>query len=147
MATVNVTNMFENENKRYAEAVVVTLPSVLKSGGGRSQADPIYIQGGDALTAAVVETDTLVKKAYINVIEAFPAGAIVSVDIAGTAFFSGVDLTATGITVSAFEDQYFAKKQTITTTVTGVTGDVLTGKLEIILDTIHPSLNNGQYAN
>lgn len=147
MATVNVTNLFANENKRYTEAVVVTLPSVLKSGGGRSQADPEYIQGGDALTAAVIEKDTLIKKAYINIIEAFPAGAIIDVDIAGIAMFTAVDGTVNGVVVSTEEDNHFAEKQTVTTTVTGITGDVTTGKLSIILDTIHASLKNGQYAN
>ncbi|RLA60367.1 MAG: hypothetical protein DRQ78_09565 [Epsilonproteobacteria bacterium] len=147
MATINVTNLFANENKRYSEAVVVTLPSILKSGGGRSQAQPEYIQGGDALTAQVVEEDTLIKKAYINIIEAFPVGALINVDIAGVNMFIGVDGTAEGVVVSTEEDNHFAEKQTVTTTVTGITGDVVTGKMSIILDTIHASLKNGQYAN
>jgi len=147
MATINVTNLFANENKRYSEAVVVTLPSVLKAGGGRSQAQPVYIQGGDSLTAAVIEEDTLIKKAYINIVEAFPAGALIAVDIAGTTMFTSVDGTANGIVVSTTEDLHLSKKQTVTTVVTGITGDVTTGKLSIILDTIHASLKNGQYAN
>ena len=147
MATVNVTNLFLNENKRYSEDVVVTLPAILKAGGGRSQADPQYIQGGDALTAQVVEADTIIQKAYLIVDEAFPAGATLDVDIAGTAMFSTVDLTAGGLTVSTVDDKYFAKKQTVTSTISGVTGDVTTGKVRIVLATEHPSLKNGQYAN
>ncbi len=147
MATVNVTNLFLNENKRYREDVVVTLPAVLKSGGGRSQADPQYIQGGDALTAAVIEADTIVQKTYLIVDEAFPTGAVLDVDIAGTAMFTSADLTATGLVVSTGEDNYFAKKQTVTSTISGVTGDITTGKARIVLATEHPSLNNGQYAN
>ncbi len=147
MATVNVTNLYLNENKRYREDVVVTLPAVLKSGGGRSQADPVYVQGGDALTAAVIEADTIVQKAYLIVDEAFPTGAVLDVDIAGTAMFTSADLTATGLVVSTGEDNYFAKKQTVTSTISGVTGDITTGKARIVLATEHPSLNNGQYAN
>ncbi len=147
MATVNVTNLFLNENKRYREDVVVTIPSVLKAGGGRSQADPQYIQGGDSLTAQVVEADTIIQKAYLLVDEAFPAGALIAVDIAGTTVFTGVDGTATGLVVSTTEDLYLAQKQTVTVVVTGITGDVTTGKARVVLATEHPSLNNGQYAN
>ena len=147
MATVNITARFNNQQKRYTEAVVVNIPSVLQSGGGRSQAQPIYIQGGDSLTAAVIEEDTLITKAYINIIEAFPVGALIAVDIAGTTFFTSIDGTATGLVVSATEDLHLAKGQTVTTVVSGITGDVVTGKLSIILDTIHASLKNGQYAS
>lgn len=147
MAIQNITELFNNQQKRYAEAVVVTIPSILKAGGGRSQAEPIYIQGGDSLTAAVIEEDTLIKKAYINIIEAFPTGALLAVDIAGTTMFTSVDGTAEGIVVSTTEDLHLANKQTVTTVVSGVTGDVTTGKLSIILDTVHASLKNGQYAN
>ncbi len=144
--TVDITSRFLNQDKRESEIVTVTLPSVLQSGGGRSQAQPIYIQGGDALTAAVVEDDTIVTKAYLIVDEAFPAGAELAVDIAGTAMFGGVDLTATGLTVSAVEDAYFANGQTVTSTITGITGDVTTGKARIVLATEHPSIANGRFA-
>jgi len=147
MATVNVTNLFLNENKRYTEAVVVTIPAVLKNGGGRSQAEPVYIQGSDTLAAQVIEPDTLITKAYLNITEAFPAGALINVDIAGNAYFVGADGTLNGVVVSTIEDVHMWQKQTVSITVTGITGDVLTGKAVLILDTIHASLNNGQYAN
>jgi len=147
MATINVTNRFMNENKRYTEAVVMTVPSVLQEGGGRSQAQPVYLQGGDSVTAQVIEADTLITKAYLNITEAFPAGALVAVDIAGSTMFTSIDATATGITVSTTEDLHLVNSQTITVVVTGITGDVLTGKLNVIVDTIHASLKNGQYAN
>lgn len=147
MATVNITNRFLNENKRYAEAVVVTVPAVLNEGGGRGQADPTYYQGGDSVAAAVIEADTLIKRAYIDIEEAFPAGALIAVDIAGTNYFGNVPADASGITVSTEEDNIFRNKQTVSLTISGVTGDITTGKARIILDCIHGSLNNGQYAN
>jgi len=145
--TVNLTNRFLNENKRYTEGVVVTIPAVLNEGGGRTSSTPTYIQGSDSLTAQVVEADTIIQRAYLIVDEAFPAGALGAVDIAGSTYFTSIDLTATGITVSAIEDAHLANKQTVTTVVSGITGDVVTGKLRVVLDTMHPSLNNGQYAN
>ncbi len=142
-----MTERFLNRNKRYTEAVVVTIPSVLNNGGGRSNAQPSYIQGGDSLTAQVIEKDTLITKAYINIIEAFPVGALIAVDIAGTPVFAAVDGTVAGLVVSTTVDLHLAEKQTVTTVVTGITGDVATGKAAIILDTIHASLKNGQYAD
>ena len=147
MATVNITNRFLNENKRYDEAVVVTVPSVLQHGGGRSQVDPIYVQGGDDLVASVIEADSIIPKAYLLVDEAFPAGALVTVTVGGVAYFTDVFGDAIGITVSAVEDGYYADKADVTVVVSGVAGDVMTGLARVVLDTIHPSLNNGQYAN
>ena len=143
----NITNKFLNDNKRYSEAVVVTVPSILTQGGGRSNADPIYIQGGEALTAQVVEADTIITKAYLIIDEAFPASAVINVDIAGTQYFVAADGTTTGMVVSTEEDNYLANSQTVTVSVAGITGDVTTGKARLVLATVHPTLKNGQYAN
>jgi len=144
--TVNITNRYNNQDKRYAEAVVVTLPAQLEEGGVRLSTPPVYMQGGDAYTAAVVEKDTIIKKAYLVVDEAFPANAVIDVDIAGTAYFTSAAITAPGVTVSAVEDKYFANGQTVTCTVTGITGDILTGVARLVFDTASPSLKNGNYA-
>ncbi len=144
--TLNITNRYNNQDKRYAESVAVTLPALLEDGGVRLSTPPVYMQGGDAYTAAVVEPDTIVKKAYLIIDEAFPAGTLLAVDIAGTTFFTGVDATATGLTVSTTEDEYFANGQTITVAPTGVTGDITTGVARVVLDTNSPSLKNGNYA-
>jgi len=147
MATIDITAKFLNQNKRYSEAVVVTVPSVLSQGGGRSQAQPIYIQGGDALTAQVIEANTMIKHAYLIVDEAFPAGAAINVDIAGAQYFVAIDGTSTGMTVSTTENAWLAKNQTVTVSITGVTGDVTTGKARVVFDVVHPELANGQFAN
>ena len=146
MAT-NITSRFMNQNKRYSEAVVVTVPSVLSAGGGRSQAQPLYIQGSDPLVADVIEEDTYVKKIYLNIIEAYPAGATITVAVGGVTAFTAVDGTVNGVTVSAEEDNHFSGSDAVTVTVGGITGDVVTGKLSVVLDTIHASLHNGQYAS
>ncbi len=146
MAT-DVTQRFLNQDKREQEAVVMTIPAILKEGGGRTQSSPTYLQGGEALTAQVIEEDTIVTKAYIVVDEAFPTGALLNVNIAGTDFFIGVDGTATGLTVSTTEDQLFANPQTITVSIAGITGDITTGKARVLLETMHGSIRNGRYAN
>jgi len=153
MAVRNITNRFLNENKRYTEAVVVTVPSVLKQGGGRSQALPEYVQVADALTAGVIEKDTLVTKAYLIVDEEFPTGTVATkatITIGGTTYFTGVDVDATGVTVSSEVDNLFATGGDVVVTLAGAdsaTGDITTGKLRVVVDTIHPDLKNGQYAN
>lgn len=135
-------------NKRYREDVVVTLPAVLNVGGGRANALPTYVQGGDDHTASVVEADTIVQKAYLIVDEAFAATATVTVKIGATEVFAGTTaITSTGIQVSATEDLLVTAKSDVTITVGTLTGDVTTGKLRVVLACDHPSLNNGQYAN
>jgi len=143
----DITPKFLNQNKRYSEAVVVTVPAVLSQGGGRSQAQPIFIQGGEALTAQVIEANTLIKAVYLNVTEAFPAGATINVDIAGTQYFVATAGDVVGFTVSTEENNLLRNKQTVTITVTGVTGDVTTGRAEVIFDVIHSDLTNGQFTS
>ena len=147
MATTNITERFLNQDKRYAEDVVVTVPAVLQQGGGRSNALPVYLQGGDAVTAQVIEAGTLIKKAYLIVDEAFPTGALIQVDIAGTQYFMNGVGDTTGLTVSTEEDVWLMNSQTVTISVTGVTGDITTGKMRVVFDVAHPDLKNGQYAN
>lgn len=142
----SITTQFLNQDKREAEAVTVTIPSMLVEGGGRAGTEPVYVQGDEALNAAVIEADTIMTKAYVIVDEAFPAGALLAVDIAGNNVFGNVDLTAGGLVVSTLEDLYFANTQTVSSVISGVVGDVTTGKLRIVLNTVHPSIANGRYA-
>ena len=146
MATVNLTNRYNNQDKRFAESVVMTIPSQLEDGGARLSTPPVYVQYDDALTAAVVEPDTIIKTAYLVIDEAFPAGSTIDVDIAGTAYFTAVDVTSSGLTVSTTSNTFLKNGQTITVSIKGGTGNVTAGVARIVLDTVSPSLKNGNYA-
>jgi len=71
MATTNLTNRYNNQDKRFAESVVMTLPAQLEEGGARLATPPVYAQYGDAFTAAIIEPDTIIKTAYF-IIELIP---------------------------------------------------------------------------
>ncbi len=145
--STNITNRYLNPDKREAEVVVVTVPAILQEGGGRTNADPVYLQGGEDVSAQVIEADTLIKKIYLDIQEAFPASALLNVNIAGTDYFVGVDGTTTGLNVSTTEDVLLANKQTVVVSVAGVTGDIMTGKARVIIDAVHGTIKNGRYAN
>ncbi len=146
MATTDITSRFTNQQKRTAEALTIAFPSMLSEGGGRNGAAPVYLVGGDAYTAQVIEPDTIVKKVYVQIDEAFPAGALLNVNIAGTDFIVAADGTATGMVVSTEEDHFFANGQTVTISVAGVTGNITTGLARVFLDTVSTELKNGNYA-
>jgi hypothetical protein len=144
--TINITNRYNNQDKRYAEAVVMTVPTLLEEGGVRLSTPPVYLQYGDAVTSATVEADTIIKGAYLVIDEALPAGSLVNVDIAGTSYFVGVDGTVEGLTVSAESDNLLKNGQTITVSVTGGSGDITSGLFRVVLDVVTPSLKNGNYS-
>ncbi len=144
--TVNLTNRYNNQDKRFSESVAMTIPAQLEDGGVRLSTPPVYAQYGDAYTAAIVEPDTIIKGAYLVIDEAFPSGATVDVDIAGTAYFTGVAADATGLTVSTETNNFLKNGQTITVSFSGGTGDITEGLARVILDTVSPSLKNGNYA-
>ena len=147
MAFVSVADRWLNRQKRSTEAVVMTLDHILDEGKG-SREDPEYIISWDGYTADIVEDDTIITKAYIIVDEEFAAGTVATVDIGGVAFFSDAALPAGGIVVSATEDVYFKRGQTITVSVNagGAPQPVTQGKLRVVLETIKPGLNDGAYA-
>ena len=147
MATVNITNRYNNQDKRYAESIVVAQPSQLEEGGIRLSTPPVYAQFGDDHVSSVIEPDTIMKKAYLVLDEAFPAGALIGVSAGGVAIFTDVPGDATGLTVSTVEDEFFDAPADITVTVTGGTGDIMTGLARVVLDTDSLSLKNGNYAN
>jgi hypothetical protein len=149
MATYrNVTNLFNNQDKRFAEAVVMTCPAMISEGSHRTGQGPVYIQSGDAWTAAIIEGDSILKRAYLVIDEAFPAGATLDVDIAGTAYFTNVAADSEGLTVSVVEDNLLKNGQTITVSIaSGAAGtDVTEGVCRIVIDSVSPSLKNGNYA-
>jgi hypothetical protein len=151
MAFVSVADRWTNRQKRTTEALVVTLDHLLDEGKGNREA-PEYIKSWDGYTADVVEADTLITKVYCIVDECFPAGAALTVDIGGKAFFSsaaGLDSCTGNPIVSALEDVYFANGQTVTISVeiSGAPQDITQGKLRLVIETIAPSQNNGNYAN
>lgn len=146
MGTINITNRFNNPDKRYAEAVVMSVPAVINEGGGRTQADPVYTQFGDDMVANVIERDSVLKKVYLVVDEAFAATATVTVDIDGTAVFTDADAATEGLTASATEDLLVEAGAAITVTLGTLTGDATVGSLRVVADAVSMSVKNGNYS-
>lgn len=146
MATLNITNRYNNRDKRFAEAVVISLPSQLEEGGVRLSTPPVLAQFGDDYVASVVEPDTVVQIAYLVVDEAFAASSTVTVTVGTTALFTDLDITSAGLNVSAVTDELVTAGADITITPGGGTGDIEEGALRVVLETVSMSLKNGNYA-
>ncbi|MCI4437401.1 MAG: hypothetical protein JHC33_11400 [Ignisphaera sp.] len=148
MATVNFTGQFLNKDKREHEAVVVTLPALLAPNGGRTNPNPTYVQVADVMRASVLPKECIIGKCYLIVEEAFPAGMTVTVTVGGTAMHSDVSVAATGITVSSAVDKLIIAGGDVDISIghATVTGNVTTGKLRVVVDTIPYTVKNGRYA-
>ena len=143
----NITSKYLNQDKREAEALTVTLPSVANVGGGRTQAAVTYNQFGEEYISYTVPGPAVLKKFYLVVEEAFPAGSTVEVLMGGTTIFTSAAVTSTGITVSTSEDQLTTNNNNISITVNGGTGDITTGLLRIVVDTVPYLEKNGRYGS
>lgn len=147
MATLNITNLFTNRDKRYAEAVVVTLPAQLEEGGARISTPPVYAQNDDTYTASVVEANSIVKTIYIIIDEAFPAGTELAVTVAGEAALAAIDGTVLGLTASAtITDLLVEAGGDVEITPSGGSGDITTGVARVVLDVVSTELKNGNYS-
>ena len=122
MAT-NITSRHLNQDKRTAEALVVTVPAIAQERGGRTLLPPIYYQFGEVLQATVLSPGMIIQKAYVVVEEAFPASTTVTVAAGGTALFTDLDVTSKGINVSTSEDEWIETGGNIEVTFGGGTGD------------------------
>ena len=151
MADINITSKYLNQDKREAEAITVTLPAVANIGGGRTNKSPTYNKYGDKHIAYVVPKDSIIQKIYLDVEEAFPAGSVVVVNVGGTEAIAVTQvLTAQAFVVSATEDLVARANTTIDITVTGggsAGADILTGKLNVIVETIPYKEKNGRYSS
>ena len=145
---ISIADRFNNRDKRYAESVVMTCPAVYDEGSPRTGSGDKTITSGDAYTAAIVEPNTIVKGAYLIIDEAFPTGATISVDIAGTSYFTDVAADSVGMTVSTLENQFLRNGQTISVmVVNGAAGTpIAEGVARVVLDTVSTNLKNGNYA-
>ena len=147
MATVNITGQFLNKEKRSHDTIVVTVPSVLVPTSGRTNAAPQYIQANDVMSAAVVEAGSVLTKAYLIIDEAFPTGTTITVTGYGQTLFTAVVATATGLTVSSVVDKYLAAGGSLTVAVLNASaGNIVTGKVRLVVDTISPLIKTGSYA-
>ena len=147
MADINITSRHLNQDKRTAEALVVTVPAIAQERGGRTLQPPLYYQFGDKLIATVLTPGTLVQKSYIVIEEAFPSGATVTVTVNGTAVFTDAAIDAKGTLVSTTEDQYVETGGTVEIVINGGTGDITVGKLKVVSEILSTNISNGNYAN
>lgn len=147
MANINITGQFLNKDKREHEALVVTVPAVIEPASGRTNAAPKYIQANDTLTASVVTANSILGKSYLVIEEAFPAGTTITVTGYGATLFTAVVGTATGITTSTAVDKLATAGGDVVVSILNATpGDILTGKVRVVLDTIPYNVKNGRYS-
>jgi hypothetical protein len=146
---VSITHDYLNQAKREEEALTVTLPSLLREGGGRAGTLPSYVQYGESYLASVVVKNSIAPKLYLVVEEAFPTGATATVTVGGTAAFTDLAVDATGANVSATEDVYFTTGGDVSITINHATetGNVNVGKLKVVVPYIPFDVKNGRYSD
>jgi hypothetical protein len=146
---VTITHDFLNQAKREEEALTVTLPSLLREGGGRAGVAPQYVVYGESYVASVVVKNSIATKFYAVVEEAFPTGATATINVGGTDVFVDLAVDATGATVSTTEDVYFTTGGDVTITINHATetGNVVNGKLKVVVPYIPFNVKNGRYSD
>ncbi len=79
MATVQITDLYLNNQKRFAEGAVATFPAKLNEGNHRLGTGPSYINPADEYNAYCLPKMSAVKDIFIFVREAFAAGTTATV--------------------------------------------------------------------
>ena len=90
MATIQQTDLFLNNQKRFAEGAVATFPAKLDEGNHRLGTNPSYINPADEYVAYCIPKMCIVRDFYIFTREAFDAGTVATIKtiVDGTALES-----------------------------------------------------------
>ncbi len=98
MATVQMTDLFLNNQKRFAEGAVATFPAKLNDGNYRLGTGPEYIDPADEYNAYCLPKMSIVRDFYLFTREAFDAGTVATVTtiVDGTAVESTYNVTSEG---------------------------------------------------
>ena len=79
MAVKQVTDLYLNNQKRFTESAVMTVPAKLSEGDARLGTGPQYIDPADNYQAYCLPKMSLVREFYIYVREAFASGTVATV--------------------------------------------------------------------
>lgn len=145
MATVNLSNLFENNIRRVSEVGVATLNAQLSNDGDRLSQSAVYAAAADTYTVYNIPADSLVSKVYFIVDEAFDASTTAAIStIAGTpvALVAALDCATVGASVSTAVDLYFDTVDGVAIT---LSDDVTQGKLRIVTVFASASTNSDSY--
>jgi len=145
MAIVNIVNRHLNNQKREAEAIVVTVPAIAQENGGRVMTPPVYYQYGDTLVGPTIGPNTIIQKAYLVVREAFPTGATATVKVGNTEVFTDLAIDAKVVSVSTHEDMFSEVGMGIEVVISGGTGDITVGEFEVVLEILSCNIKKGSY--
>lgn len=108
MAVVQISDLFLNNQKRFTEALVATVPAQLDDGNSRLGVLPRFVVGGDEYTAYAIPKNCIVGKFSLVVREEYDAGLTVTVTTgSGLTLFTNIPVDSVGITISSEEDTWF----------------------------------------
>jgi len=109
MATVQTTDLFLNNQKRFTEAAVATVPARLSEGDHRLGTGPQFIDPADTYVSYSIPKQAIVRKFNLYVREPFESGTTVSVETIadGTPLFADVAVDAVSNVLSTVTDELF----------------------------------------
>jgi len=144
MATVNISERFENNLRKVSEVGVATLNAAISDTGDRLGQGIAYATAADTYLAYTIPADSIATKFYFLVDEAFDAGTTAAITIKsdGTSLVGALDLSSVGPSVSTVVDIYFDAADGIEFQ---LNQDVTKGKVRVVAEYISGSTNNGIY--
>jgi len=101
MAVQQITDFYLNNQKRFTESAVMTVPARLGGGDTRLGTGPRFIDPADTYQAYCLPKNSLVREFYVYVREAFEAGTTASVTtiVGGEVLVTDVDVATEGLLV------------------------------------------------
>ena len=146
MATVNLSDKFENNLRRVSGAGVATLCAEVGDSGDRLGQGIVYADELDDFIVYCIPKDSIVPKIYFIVDEAFDAGITchISSIVDDTSLVAALDLATEGKTVSAVVDSYFDAVDGIKFELSDA---VTKGKVRVVVEYIACDTNEGIFTD
>jgi len=145
MAVVQVSDLFLNNQKRFTEALVATIPAKQSDGNARTGSAPEYVKGGDGYTAYCIPKNSIVSKFSLVVREAFDASTTVTVTTGGgLTLFTDADVASVALIESSVAGTWFDETDSVILT---FSQDVTKGVVQLVGDYLSLDEKSGKYTN
>ncbi len=131
MATKNLRGLFQNNRRREAHSVTISIPALIEPADLREGTPDEFIVAGDTLELLEIPGNVIITDMCIVVTDPMDAGVTLKADIDVTPIIAAGDCATVGLTKSATTDPILVTQPTLITGV--ITGTPTVGSVDIVI--------------
>ena len=131
MATKNLRGLFQNNRRREAHSVTITIPALIEAADLREGTPDEFVVAGDTLELLELPGNIIITEMCVVVTDPMDAGVTLKADIDAASIVVAADCTTAGLTKAATTDPILVTAPTLITGV--ISGTPTIGSVDIVI--------------